>query len=370
MKLYEYEAKEIFAQAGIPVPRGRLVRAREEAARAAAELGGEVVLKAQVLAGGRGKAGGIRFASGPEEAGVVAGEILGMEIRGLRVTRLLVEERLRIENEIYLSISVDRSARRPVILVSAEGGMEIEALPEEKIRHRFVEPGREVRPWEGRELAEDLGLRGFLPAELGQIVATLARVFREKDAELAEINPLVQVADHLVAADARLNVDDSGVFRHPELAKRHEKEAGGGEPGLSFVRLAGDIAVLANGAGLSMATLDLLDSLGGKASCFIDLGGGSGEELMAKAIGTLGGFSRAMLVNIFGGITRCDEVARAIIRGRGAASDLPLVVRLDGTNQAEGLRLLREAGVAAASTMEEAARQVVALAGGKDGVGR
>ncbi len=362
MKLYEYQAKEIFARTGIPVPRGRVVLSPEEAAQAAGELGGEVVIKAQVLAGGRGKAGGVRFAAGPEETAAVARTILDLEIKGLPVNALLVEERLPSERELYLSISVDRQAGRPVILAAAEGGMEIETFPEDKIRRRFVETRRGVHPWEGRELAAALGLRGSLLPEFGKFMATLALVFERNDAELAEINPLVQVGSHLVAADARLNIDDAALFRHPDLTKGQELGTQGGP---SFVRLGGDIAVLANGAGMAMATLDVLESLGGKASCFIDLGGGTGEEEMSKAIGILGGFSQAMLVNIFGGITRCDEVARAVIRGRQAAPQLPLVVRLDGTNQEEGLRLLREAGVAAVSTMEEAARQVVAQTGGK-----
>lgn len=364
MKLYEYQAKKIFARSGIPTPRGRHALSPAEAAQVAADLGGQVVVKAQVLAGGRGKAGGIRLAAGPEEAGAVAQAILGLEIKGLPVNALLVEQRLPVERELYLSVSVDRGGRRPVILAAAEGGMEIEALPEEKIRRRVIGPRGEVRPWEGREMAAELGLPAPLVPAFGRVVANLVGVFRETDAELAEINPLVQVGSHLVAADARLNLDDSGLFRHPGLVEGDEP---GGKAPPSYVRLGGDIAVLANGAGMAMATLDLLGLLGGRASCFLDLGGGTGETEMARAIATLGQFSRAMLVNIFGGITRCDEVARAIIRGREAAPELPIVVRLDGTNQEEGLRLLREAGVAAVSTMEAAARRVMALAGGEEG---
>jgi len=375
MKLYEYLAKDVFRQAGIPVPAGRICETADQAAGVAAEIG-PVALKSQILAGARGKAGGIAFASTPEEAREAAARLLGTELRGYRVDRLLVEEKLAIEKELYLGIAVEGSARRPLLIASAQGGMAIEEVPERAIVKKPLDITWGMQPYVGRLLARRLGLEGSLARQFEDIAIRLWGVFRRYDAELVEINPLAVAAvsggdRRLVAADARLNVDDEALYRHPELPRVEEGtdlERRVKELGLSFVQLDGDIAVMANGAGITMATLDVLARYGGRPANFLDAGGGAAAEPMARAIGVLlETRPRVILINIFGGITRCDEVARAIVKVKTEQGlPVPLVVRLVGTNEEQGTALLREHGVAAFRQMEEAAAKAVAIARGGD----
>ncbi|MDI6893103.1 MAG: ADP-forming succinate--CoA ligase subunit beta [Bacillota bacterium] len=371
MKLYEYLAKDIFRGAGIPVPAGRPCQAPDEAARAAAEIG-PVAIKAQILAGARGKAGGIAFADTPEEAREAAARLLGSELRGYRVDRLLVEEKLIIEKELYLGMAVEGSARRPLVIASGQGGMAIEEVPERAIVKKTLDITWGMQPYTARVLARRLGLEGSLARQFEDIALRVWGVFRRYDAELVEINPLAVAAGRrLVAADARLNVDDEALYRHRDLPRVEEGtdlERRVRELGLSFVQLEGDIAVMANGAGITMATLDVLARYGGRPANFLDAGGGAAAEPTAQAIGVLlETHPRVILINIFGGITRCDEVARAIVKVKSERGlPVPLVVRLVGTNEEQGTALLRDHGIAAFRQMEEAAARAVAIARGGD----
>ncbi len=373
MKLYEHLAKEVFARHGLPVPPGRVVTTPDEAASACQELG-EVAIKAQILSGGRGKAGGIRFAATPEEARRQAEDLLGSEIRGLTVEKLLVEKKLQIDRELYIGIVVDGTARRPLVIASTAGGINIEEVPEKLIVKQLVDPAWGLMPYRARQIARRLELQGDLARQFSDVLFKLYRVFKAADAELAEINPLVVQKDgRLVAADGRLNVDDDALARHPELPRTEEgseTERRARKAGLAYVELDGDIAVMANGAGITMATLDIIQHYGGRPANFLDAGGGAGVEPMAQAIEIL--LSRrpkALLLNIFGGITRCDDVARALVTvaERQGGLGLPVIIRLVGTNEKEGLAILREHGFDACRTMDEAAAKVVAAAAGGTG---
>ncbi|HEY8450025.1 MAG TPA: ADP-forming succinate--CoA ligase subunit beta [Bacillota bacterium] len=368
MKLFEFMAKDVFRQADIPVPRGRVARTPDEAATIAAELG-EVAVKAQVLAGGRGKAGGIKFAATPDEARQRAAELLGSQIQGYTVEQVLVEEKLKIEAELYVAVTFDAGSGRPLIIASARGGVNIEEVPERDIVKRPVDIKWGLEPYAARAIASRLELRPELVRPFSDVLVKLYRLFRRHDAELVEINPLVVTGGRLVAADGRFNVDDEALFRQPDLPRVSEAtplEQRVREIGLSYVELDGEIAVMANGAGITMATIDVLARYGGRAMNFLDAGGGAAVEPMAKAIGVLVSTRpKAILVNIFGGITRCDDVARAILAVKEQQGiPVPLVVRLVGTNEEEGVRLLQEAGIQAYRSMDEAAERVVALAKG------
>jgi len=377
VKLFEYEAKQFFRRHGIPTPRGGVASNPEEASRVAEEIGGPVAVKSQLLVGGRGKAGGIRFADTPEEAAAVARALLGTRIRDLEVRNVLVEEKLAIEDEIYAGVAVDRRSRSYVVLASSEGGVNIEEVaaraPEKIVRH-VVDPLSGLSEAEARSIAEGVGYSGRDAEGLGDVLLRLYRVAYEMDAELTEINPLAYVAGGFVAADARLNVDDNALFRHPELAER-SREAEGAELtprelearrlGLTYVELDGDIGIIGNGAGLTMATLDTVTLQGGRPANFLDLGGGASAESIARGVEFVLSDPRvnALFINILGGITRCDETARGIVEARGeAGAGIPIVVRLMGTNEEEGRRLLAEAGIDTLDTMEEAAGAVVAQA--------
>lgn len=368
MKMFEYMAKRVFAQHGILVPKGRVVSQPAEAAAVAAEIG-SVALKVQILAGGRGKAGGILFADDPATAEVQAAKLLGMELHGHTVDKVLVEEKLSIDGELYLSVTMDGSARRPLIMASASGGVNIEDVPEGQIikRHLDVEWG--MRPYIGRDVARRLGLTGGLARQFTDLAVKLFKVFATTDAEMAEINPLVIAGDRLIAADGRLNIDDEALFRQPDLPRISEAtplEQRIRDIGLAYVELDGDIAVMANGAGITMATIDVLGHYGGRAMNFLDAGGGAAMEPMAQAMAVLVSTKpKAILVNIFGGITRCDDVANAIIHvKRNQGIPVPLVVRLVGTNEEQGVALLQQEGIQAFQSMAEAAARVVALAQG------
>ncbi|OLZ09848.1 ADP-forming succinate--CoA ligase subunit beta [Sulfobacillus thermosulfidooxidans] len=366
MKQYEYMAKGILAEHGIPIAPGRLVDSPEGAASAVRDLG-PVALKAQVLVGGRGKAGGIRFAETPEQGAEIAKNMLGMVLKGYRVEKLYAEQKLPIEKELYISVTTDRNAKCPLVMASAAGGVEIEEVADDQIVKRYVDPAVGVLPYFGREMAEALGLKDVLFKEFADLVVKLYQIYREKDAELVEINPLAVVHGHLIAADARLNIDDSALYRHPDLTRVDEGsplEKQVHEIGLAYVELDGDIAVMANGAGMAMATLDAIQYFGGRPANFLDAGGGASVEPTAKALGVLVSMKpKAILVNIFGGITRCDDVAKAILQVKSTVGiPVPLVVRLVGTNEKEGVALLNEAGIQAYSDMAEAAEQAVRLA--------
>ena len=376
MRLLEHQAKAVFARYGIPVPKGRVAKTPEEAREIARELGVPVAVKAQVLVGARGRAGGILFADTPEEAEEAARKLLGSEVRGVRVYEVLVEEKLPIKKELYLGFTIDRVARSYVAIASPEGGMEIEEIAEqhpELIFKRVVDPLSGFRQYHALELVKRMGYSGRQALELARIFTALYRLAIDYDAELTEINPLAETEDgRFVAADARLIVDDNALFRHPELAQlelppteasAREREAR--EAGIGYVELDGDIGIIGNGAGLVMATLDLVALYGGRPADFLDVGGGASAERMAKALDIVLSNPRVkvVLINILGGITRCDEVARGILAAvERVGARKPMVIRLVGTNEEEGRAILERAGMSVLESMEEAAKKAVELA--------
>ncbi|MDA8194104.1 MAG: ADP-forming succinate--CoA ligase subunit beta [Thermaerobacter sp.] len=367
MKQYEYVAKQALAAVGIPIPAGRVVRTADDAAAAVREIG-PAALKAQVLVGGRGKAGGIRFAQSPEEARAVAAAMLGMDLKGYRVQTLYAEAKLAIDQELYVSVTTDRNRKVPLIMASTAGGVEIEEVADESIVRRHVDPRVGVLPYAGRELAADLGLEGTLAREFADLVVKLYQLYQSHDAELVEINPLTVVGGHLVAADARLNIDDSALFRHREVEPIDEGsvlEQKVHAIGLAYVELDGDIAIMANGAGMAMATVDAIQHFGGRPANFLDAGGGASVGPTAQALDVLVSMKpKVIFINIFGGITRCDDVARAILQvKRTTGIPVPLVVRLVGTNEREGVALLEAEAISAYSEMAPAAERAVQLAG-------
>jgi len=375
MKLHEYQAKQVFSQYGIAIPRGRVASTASEAKSIAQELGGRVVVKSQVLVGGRGKAGGIRLANSPSEAEEVATQILAMQVKGLPVRKVLVDEAATIVEEIYLGVTNDRGARSPVMIASSEGGIEIEEVARnmpERLFRITIDPLLGLREYQARYLAASIELRRELWREFVGIAQGLYTAYTESDATLAEINPLVITGDgRLIALDAKMVVDDNALFRHTELAEMRdfdeeappEREAR--KYGLSYVKLDGNIGCMVNGAGLAMATMDVIKLFGGEPANFLDIGGGAGADKVAAALGIILSDSnvRAVLFNIFGGITRCDEVARGILMAlREVSTDVPMVVRLTGTNEAEGQRILAEADMLTAGSLSEAAQTAVSLA--------
>ena len=372
MKFLEYQVKERFRAAGIPVPDGRLARTPDEAALAAGALG-PIAVKAQVPIGGRGKAGGIKLARTAADAKRVAGEILGMTIKGYTVKEVWCETAQDITRELYLGLTLDRDARKPVLILSAKGGMEIEEVAEthpEAIAKLHPDPWRGPLPFEVRDLIFRSGL-GPLQAQLTPLVVKLYALARTYDALTIEINPLALTQDGgLVAADGKLEIDENAMFRHKDLHGADESdedplEAEARRRKLTYVRLDGSIGVIGNGAGLVMNTLDLVQREGGRAANFLDVGGGAKAEVVHSALELLAGdpHVKGILINIFGGITRGDEVAHGII---DASRDLnlkpPLVVRMTGTREEEGRQLLREAGITPEATATGAARKIVELA--------
>jgi succinyl-CoA synthetase beta subunit len=379
MKLYEHEAKDIFRSFEVPVPPGGLAKTPEEAGNRAKEVGKPVVVKAQVLAGKRGKAGGVKFANNPAEAQDAAKAILGMRISDLPVEAVLIEEKLDIAQEIYAGVTIDRNERRYIAIGSAAGGMSIEELAAEhpeKIIKLHIDPILGLSGYETREMAIAMGFRGKQIGALSDFFLKLWSIVEAYDVELTEINPLILTKDgRFLAADARLNIDDNALYRHKDLMQRikrqpmeqNERERMAGENGMAYVELDGNIACICNGAGLTMATLDSVALHGGKASTFLDLGGGSDWERVQKGIEIALMYPRvkAILVNVMGGITRCDEVARGIVGARSKMGiSLPMVIRMVGTNEEEGQRILNEAGIPFLKTMEEAASKVVRLVKG------
>jgi succinyl-CoA synthetase beta subunit len=376
VKIHEYRAKELFRRQGIPVPDGFVVRTPEEAKERARELGGPVVIKAQVLVGGRGKAGGVKLASHHDEARDKADQILGMEIKGLTVRRLLVTRAVDIAKEYYLGIVQDRAAQRATLMVSAAGGVDIEDVaataPERIIKHR-IDPVAGLCAHEARAVAFQVA-EGRVAQRMADVLTRLWQAYSTSDATLAEINPLVVTPTEQVwAVDGKMVLDDNALYRQSEIAGwRDPAEATPEEDearlaGLSFVKLEGNVGCLVNGAGLAMATMDLVQHYGGRPANFLDIGGSSHPDKVVKALDiiTRDRAVRAILFNIFGGITRCDDVARGIIEAKAKTGiHLPVVVRLVGTNEEEARRLLAETDLVAAATMDEAVQKAIALAKG------
>ncbi len=379
MDLYEYQGKELFRRFGIPVSDGRLATSPQEARAAAAELGGPVVVKAQVLTGGRGKAGGVKLADDPADAEAKARDILGLDIRGHVVRRLWVEKASDIAKEYYLSITFDRGAKRPLYMLTTEGGVEIEQVAEEKpdaLARLHVDPFEGFQPYQARRLIYASGIDDANEQKqiLG-IVERLYRCFIECDAMLCEINPLIVTpAGEVRALDSKFTVDDSALFRHRDIAEMRDVEAAdpqerlAREKGVTYVKLEGEVGILGNGAGLSMSTVDVVVVAGGRPANFCDLGGGGDAQGVVDALEVITSDRqvRSIFFNIFGGITRCDEVARGILTAlEQMRIELPIVVRLDGTNADEGRRLLADAAppnLQVEPTMLEAAQRAVELA--------
>ncbi len=383
MDLYEFQGKELFKRFGIPVSEGRLAASPEEARSAAEELGGQVVVKAQVLTGGRGKAGGIQLADTPDEARDRAGDILGMEIRGHLVRQVWVERASQIAKEYYLSLTFDRGEKKPLFMLTTEGGVDIEEVAERSphaLARLHVDPLVGFQPYQARWLAFTAGIDD--PNEQKQVTSIVDRLydaFVGCDAMLCEINPLVVTPEGDVRAlDAKLTVDDNALYRHPELAEMRDASAAdpqerlAREKGVTYVKLAGTVGILGNGAGLVMSTLDVIDQVGGRPANFCDLGGGGDEQGVVDALEVITSDEqvRSIVFNVFGGITRCDEVARGILEALERMQiDNAIVVRLDGTNAEEGRRLLAEAAVPRLhieETMLSAAERAVELAGDAD----
>jgi succinyl-CoA synthetase beta subunit len=377
MKIHEFQAKEIMARYGVPVPQGQVTSSPAEAREIAKTIGKPVVVKAQVLVGGRGKAGGVKFAATPDEAEEKAAAILGMDIKGITVRRVLVTEAADIAKEIYLGAIVDRANKRVAFMVSAEGGVEIEETARtapEKIIHSSADPLLGLPDYRGRQMAFAAGIPASLTRDFARIVRGLYDTLIATDASLAEINPLVITKEgRLLALDAKLVLDDNALFRHKEmeslrdLAEEDVYERQARENDLSYVKLDGNVGCMVNGAGLAMATMDMIKLYGGSPANFLDIGGGAKAEKVAAALRIILSDKnvKAVLVNIFGGITRCDEVANGILTAlKEVPTSVPMVARLVGTNEEEGRRILAEACMGTASTLAEAAQKAVAAAAG------
>jgi len=377
MKLHEYQSKQFFAKYGIPIPKGRVAANAEEAKHIAQELGDRVVIKAQVLVGGRGKAGGIRLAKSPEEAEELAAQILSMKIKELPVRKVLVDEAASIDKEIYLGITNDRSARKPVMMASSAGGVEIEEVARdapEKIVKVYIDPLLGLRDYQARDIAAGIDLPRDHWRIFGQIANGLWQAYRESDATLAEINPLVITSkDQLLAVDGKMVLDDNALFRHPDLAEMRDldvedpSEIEARKYGLVFIKLDGDIGCMVNGAGLAMTTMDIIKLFGGSPANFLDIGGGASAEKVTAALRIIltDPNVKTVLFNIFGGITRGDEVARGILTAMNEVqTEMPMVIRLVGTNAEEGRQILSDADMITAETLADAAKKAVAVTKG------
>lgn len=361
--LYEHASKEIFARYSIPVPAGNPVTDADEAGVMAERLG-SVVIKAQVATGGRGKAGGILTASTPQEAVQKARRILGMSIKGLPVKKVLVEEYRKPDREMYLGITIDRKARRPIIMASTEGGIDIEEIARnspEKIFRMHINPLTGIHDYQSRRIAYSLDRRNS--GQISDLIKKLYRIFSDYDCTLAEINPLALTDSVIVALDAKMDIDDNALFRH-EFPEEEEGTLSGiaKKYGMSYVELEGDIGCIVNGAGLAMATLDMIKQNGGEPADFMDVRAGANEEQIKTALRLVSSRKnvKAVIINIFGGLTKCDEMARGII-DVSPEIRVPLVVRLAGTNEEEGRKMLERLNITLASSTEEAARKVIEL---------
>jgi succinyl-CoA synthetase beta subunit len=377
MNLHEYQAKELFQRASIPIAPGVVCATPAEVRAAAEKIGGAVVVKAQVHSGGRGKAGGVKLAKSPEEAAEKAKSILALSIQGLPVRRVLVTQAVDIANETYAAILVDRAAKKPILMISAAGGVDIEETAKthpEKIRKIPIDVATGLLPWQARGAVTSLGKKGKEAMAMADLLVRLYQVFWETDASLAEVNPLV-VTDggEVLALDAKVSLDDNALFRHDDLeAMRDSADETSGtilarEKGLSYVPLEGDIGCVVNGAGLAMATMDLVKHYGGQPANFLDIGGSSNPDKVVAALQIILGDSqvKAILFNIFGGITRCDDVARGILTALERMKiDVPLVIRLTGTNEKIAREMLAAKGLQATTSMDEGVQAVIAAASG------
>jgi succinyl-CoA synthetase beta subunit len=363
MKFFENVAKKVFNNEGIAILEGNVAYSPEEAVAISSEMGVPVVLKAQVLTGGRGKAGGVKFADNPGEALKVADEILGMEIKGEKVKHLLIEEKAEILQEYFLSISIDRSEKRPIIMASKEGGVEIENLAKtnpEKIIKYYPQPLIDFLPYEAREIARKMDVPSELIAPMGDVIWKLYNIFDKYDCEIAEINPLVLTPNGLIAADAKLEVENDALYRHQDLVNmlHYKKKA------VDFVKLDGDIAVIGNGAGLTLTAMDMIKLNGGEPATFLDIGGGASEQIINQALNIVLSYDpvKVVFLNVLGGITKADDVARGVIKAvEQSDREIHIVIRLTGTNEEEGQRLLEEAGIPYEISMEKAAKKAVDL---------
>jgi succinyl-CoA synthetase beta subunit len=377
MKLHEYQSKQILSKYGVPIPAGRVAATAAEAKQIAEELGGRVVIKSQVLVGGRGKAGGIRLARSAREVEELAAEILGMEIKGLPVRKVLVDEAASIETEIYLGITNDRNARKPVMMASSAGGVDIEEVAREapeKIVKVHIDPLLGLRDYQARDLAAGIDLPRHHWRSFGQIASALWQAYLDSDATLVEINPLVITSeDRLLAVDGKMVIDDNALFRHPDLAEMRDldveadAEIEARKYGLSYIKLDGAIGCMVNGAGLAMTTMDIIKLFGGEPANFLDIGGGASADKVKAALRIILADPnvKSVLLNVFGGITRGDEVARGILSALGEVkSSVPMVIRLVGTKAAEGRQILAEANMITAESLVDAARKAIAAAHG------
>src|SRR5712692_974341 len=373
MKLFEYEAKSLAQNLGIPTPRGAVASTPEEARDVYKRIGGDVVVKAQVLVAGRGKAGGIKFASKPDETRDRAAEILGISIKGEKARKILIEQKLATKKELFVSIVQDRASRCQTVLASSQGGVDIEQVAKEspgKLVHHRLDPIFGMRSYDSRDVALKLGYQGPQLNILADLLSNLYRLSVVYDAELVESNPLVETQDgKFTVADLRVIVDDNSLFRHPEFQERSREVSGEVSPleakardkDLAFVELDGDIGVIGNGAGLVMATIDLVKKYGGNPADFCDVGGGANADHVAAALDIIQSSEKvkSVFINILAGITRCDEVARGILEVKKVVGlKKPLVIRMSGTNQEEGKRILSSAGLTTLDKMDEAARLV------------
>ncbi len=383
MKIHEYQAKQVLARFGVRIPRGELAKTPAEAREIAGRLGSRVVLKAQIHAGGRGKGGGIRLAGSPAEAERLAGEMIGMTLvtpqtgpEGRVVQRLLVEEALDIRRELYLGLVIDRAAEAAVIMASTEGGVEIEKVAAEKpeaIFKEYVHPATGLRAFQARSLAFRLGLEGETHKQAVNFIVALAGAFEATDASLAEINPLLVTRQgDVLALDAKMNFDDNALPRHPDLramrdlAEESPLEVEASRFNLNYIKLDGNVGCMVNGAGLAMATMDIVQYAGGRPANFLDVGGGVSEEAVANAFRILVSDPdvKGALINIFGGIVRCDLIANGVVKSaRALGTRIPVVIRLEGTNVDQGKAILQSSGLAfhPADSMKEAADRIVAL---------
>ncbi len=388
MKIHEYQAKELLRRYGVATPRGKVTESADEAAEICQELGGRCVVKAQIHAGGRGKGGGVKLAGSPEEARQLAGQILGMQLvtpqtgpEGQEVRKVLIEEALNIATELYLSVTLDRHSELPVIMASRAGGMDIEEVAAEDpsaILRQPLDPHLGLLPFQARAVARGLGLTGKTARQAAKLVGSLVKAYLDSDASLVEINPLLITGEgDVVALDAKMNFDDNALFRHKDvaamrdLAEEDAKEVAAGEHGLNYIALDGNIGCMVNGAGLAMATMDIIKLYGGEPANFLDVGGSASEHAVQKAFEILANDPqvKAVLINIFGGIARTDRIANGVVAALQALGDvgMPVVVRLEGTNVEQGRQILKDADFdfIVAEQMADAAEKVVTAAAGR-----
>ena len=377
MNLHEYQAKRTFAKYGVPIPDGDVAYTADEARTITQKLGGKVVVKAQVHIGGRGKAGGVKLANSPEEAAEAAAKILGMDIKGFTVNKVLIDEQSAIDKEIYLAVLIDRAARRSMIMASADGGMDIEAVAKDtpdRIIKVHVDPALGVKGYQSTYIASRMGLPREQWKQFHNIVTGLYASFLNSDASLAEVNPLIVTDDGvLMAVDGKMSIDDNALYRQPELeamrdlSEEPDAEKQARDAGINFIQLDGNIGCMVNGAGLAMTTMDVVNLFGGSPANFLDIGGGAKAESVATALKLILSDPKVktVLINIFGGITRGDEVAQGIVDALAMVkTDIPMVIRLAGTNAKEGLAILADAEMETAVTLSDAAQKAVAIAKG------